>query len=199
VEVKANRDDALYLQARGLRVTAPEALNEALRLALENMRTTLYGQAEGELTAAEQAALRRAGMVLEEQPGRDPLADTAVQYAALIESSLSTSEVGKRLGFGAGRVRQMVADRTLYSILLEGRRYIPTFQFLAGRKRLVPNIGHVNAALDPELHPVEVFTWYTTPNPDLFLDEDIEHTVSPLDWLKAGNPLAPVVRLAEQL
>lgn len=197
--VKATRDDALYLQARGLRGTAPKALNEALRLALEDMQATLYGEAEEELTAAEQAVLRRGGLMLEEQPGRDPLADTAVKYAAIIESSLSTSEAGKRLGFGAGRIRQMVADRTLYSILLEGRRYIPVFQFLEGRKRLVPNIGRVNAVLDPELHPVEVYNWYTTPNPDLFLDDDVERTVSPLGWLKAGNPVAPVVGLAERL
>ena len=62
--VKATRDEALYLQARGLRVTAPKALNQALRLALEDMQTTLYGEAE------------------EEQPGRDPLADTAVKAIA---------------------------------------------------------------------------------------------------------------------
>ena len=197
--IKATRDETLYLQARGLRIQAPKALNEALRLALEDMQTTLYGEAEEELTAAEQAVLRRGGLVLEEQPGRDPLADTAVQYAGIIDSSLSTSEAGKRLGFGAGRIRQMVADRTLYSVLLEGRRYIPMFQFVEGRKRLVPNIGRVNAALDAELHPVEVYNWYTTPNPDLFLDDDVERTVSPLDWLKAGNPVEPVVRLAERL
>jgi len=63
----------------------------------------------------------------------------------------------------------------------------------------VPNIGRVNAVLDPELHPVEVYTWYTTPNPDLFLDDDVERTASPLAWLKAGNPVAPVVGLAERL
>ena len=197
--IKATRDETLYLQARGLRIQAPKALNEALRLALEDMQATLYGEAEEELTAAEQAVLRRGGLVLEEQPGRDPLADTAGEYAAIIESSLSTSEAGKRLGFGAGRIRQMVADRTLYRVLLEGRRYIPMFQFVKGRNRLVPNIGRVNEALDPELHPVEVYNWYTTPNPDLFLDDDVERTVSPLDWLKAGNPVEPVVRLAERL
>ena len=103
--IKATRDETLYLQARGLRIQAPKALNKALRLALEDMQTTLYGEAEEELTAAEQAVLRRGGLVLEEQPGRDPLADTAVKYAAIIESSLSTSEAGKRLGFGAGRIR----------------------------------------------------------------------------------------------
>jgi aryl-alcohol dehydrogenase-like predicted oxidoreductase len=29
--------------------------------------------------------------------------------------------------------------------------------------------------------------------------EDIEATISPLDWLRAGHPAEPVVRLAQQL
>lgn len=195
---KATKDSDIYLQARGLRAS-PKALNEALRLALETMPAMLYGETSEELTTAEQAVLRRGGLVLEEQPGPDPLAETAAKFAAIISSSLTTSEVGKRLGQSPGRIRQMIAERSLYSILLEGRRYIPIFQFLEDGHRLVPNIGRVNAALDPELHPVEVFNWYTRPNPDLFVDEDIEKTVSPLDWLKAGLPVEAVVRLAKQL
>ena len=196
---KANQDGNSYIEARGLRPVSPKALNDALRLALDSMPVSFYGETTRELTAAEQAVLRRGGLVLEEQPGPDPLAETAVKFAAIIKSGLSTSEAGKRLGFGAGRIRQMVADRTLYSILLEHRRYIPIFQFLDGAQRLLPNIGRVNAALNPELHPVEVFDWYTTPNPDLFIDDDIEQTVSPLDWLKAGNDAELVVRLVKLL
>jgi hypothetical protein len=197
--MKATQEDSLYLQARGLRVNSPKILNEALRLALEDMQVTLYGEAKEELTAAEQTVLRKGGLVLDEQPGRDPLADTVAKYAALIESSLSTAQASKRLGFGAGRIRQMVADRSLYSVLLEGRRFIPIFQFLARGKRLVPDIGRVNAALDSELHPVEIYNWYTTPNPDLYLDDDVDRTVSPLDWLKSGRPIERVVRLAATL
>jgi hypothetical protein len=192
-------DEALYFQARGLRITAPKELNEAMRLALESMATMLYGAATSELTAAEQAVLRRGGLELEERPGPDPLAKTAAKYAALIDTSLSTKETGEKTGYGAGRIRQMVADRSIYSILLEGRRYLPRFQFLDEGRRLVPEIGRVNTVLDPKLHPVEVYNWYTTPNPDLFLDRDVDATVSPLDWLKTGHPVEPVVRLAKQL
>ncbi len=192
-------DEALYFQARGLRTTAPKELNEAMRLALESMATTLYGEAASELTAAEQTVLRRGGFKLEERTGPDPLAKTAAKYAAIIDSSMSTKEAGEKTGYGAGRIRQMVADRSIYSILLEGRRYLPQFQFLGDGRRLIPEIGRVNTALDPALHPVEVFNWYTTPNPDLFLDDDIDVTISPLDWLKAGYPVDLVVRLAKQL
>ncbi len=62
------------------------------------------------------------------------------------------------------------------------------FQLLPqGKRRLIPNITAVNAALDPELHPVAVLNWYTTPNPDLFIENDIDHPVSPLKWFQAGG------------
>jgi len=188
-----------YIEVRGLRPVSAKKLNDSLRLALQSMSAVLYGDTTQELTAAEQEVLRRGGLVLEEQPGLDPLADTAAKFAAIIESSLTSGKVGERLGFAGGRIRQMVADRTLYSILLDGRRFVPIFQFARGAKRLLPNITRVNAVLNPELHPVEVFDWYVSPNPDLFVGDDIERTVSPLDWLKAGNDPEPVVRLAKAL
>ena len=196
---KVLQDHIRYVEARGLRPASSNELNASLRLALDSMSVILYGETTHDLTAAEQAVLRRGGLVLEEQAGPDPLAETAVKFAAIIESSLSTTQVGKRLGFGAGRIRQMVADHTLYSILLEGRRYVPVFQFVGGVRRVVPNIGLVNAALNPQLHPVEVVDWYTVPNPDLFVGDDSEQTVSPRNWLKAGNDPEPVVRLAKLL
>jgi hypothetical protein len=50
----------------------------------------------------------------------------------------------------------------------------------------------VVASLDPDLHPVAVFRWFTTPNPDLIVEGPGEgRTVSPRDWLRLG--LAPRV------
>lgn len=189
-----------YFAARGIRAKTPEGLNKAMQLALESMSATLFGDAESELTASEQTVLKRMGMPLEPTPDADPVGDAAAEYAALIDSSLGTAEVGKRTGLGGSRVRQMVADRSLYSMLLDGRRYVPIFQFLdADGKKLVPNIGQVNKALDPEFHPLQIYEWYTSPNPDLFLNDDIDQTISPLEWLKRGNDPEPVVRLAEML
>lgn len=92
----------------------------------------------------------------------------------------------------------MIARRTLYSILLDNRRYIPVFQFEQGGA-LVPNITRVNTALSPDLHPVEVFAWYTEPDPDLFLGDDIENCVSPLAWLRGGGPVQKLATLARHL
>lgn len=197
---RALTDSALYFQARGLRTPAPGELSAAMRLALDSMRVALFGRTTEELTGSEQTALRRAGMDLEERSTPDPLMKTAAKFAAVLETSLSPAEAAKRLKMGAGRLRQLIADRSVYSIRLEGRRYIPLFQFQdEAASKLVPNIGPVNRALDPALHPVEVLNWYTGANPDLFLGDDIDATASPLDWLKAGHPLDPVLRLAELL
>ncbi len=187
-----------YLTSRGLHDTAPEALNEALRLVLEQMEPMAYGDASTGLTAEEQAVLQEGGLILEPTSGRDPLADTAVKYAAIVKRSLSTGEVSQRLGLTTSRVRQMIADRSLYSFLIDGKRFIPVFQFAAD-DQLVPNIIRVNKVLDPRMHPVEVYNWYHLPNVDLFLDQDVDDIVSPLDWLKGGHDVESVLLLADRM
>ena len=91
----------------------------------------------------------------------------------------------------------MIARRTLYSILLDNRRYVPIFQFEKDGG-LLPNITKVNVALNADLHPVEVFEWYTQPDPDLFINNDVAQTVSPIAWLSSGGDLRKVVTLAKR-
>ena len=187
-----------YLTSRGLRESDPQVLNSSLAAVLDRMESLAYGDARNELPAAEQAVLRAGGLDLAPQPGSDPLAMTAVKYAAIVQRSLSSREVSERLGLTGGRVRQLVADRSLYSFLMDGRRLIPEFQFLR-KGGLVPNISRVNGALSPGLHPVEVFNWLQAKNADLFLDEDMSTSASPLEWLQAGHDATPVVLLARRL
>jgi hypothetical protein len=92
----------------------------------------------------------------------------------------------------------MIADHSLYSFLMDGNRYIPVFQF-GEADRLIPNIIRVNKVLNPRLHPVEVYNWYHLPHVDLFLNQDIDAIVSPLDWLKEGLDAEILVRLAARL
>ena len=187
-----------YFTARGLRATAPEDLNAALRKALDAMPTVLYGEPAEELTAEERETLIEGGVNMKAQPKADPLAQTAVQYAAIIESSLATKEAARRLSVPENRIRQMIARRTLYSILLDNRRYIPHFQFDQGGP-LIPNITKVNAALSPDLHPVEVYDWYTQPDPDLFIGDDVDACLSPLAWLRSGGAVRSLTMLARRL
>ena len=161
------------------------------------MEPIVYGEATKKLTVEEQGILRDGGLTLEPTPGPDPLAKTAVKFAAIVKRSLTSKTVSRRLGLTPGRIRQMIADRSLYSFLIGRNRYIPDFQI--EDNRLVPNIAGVNKALPLQMHPVEVYNWYRLPNVDLYLDKDIDDTVSPLDWLTGGQDVEQVVFLANRL
>ena len=187
-----------YFTVRGLAPTAPETLNSALREVLDAMPTMLYGDPIQELTDTECEVLVKGGLRLDAEPQGDPLAATMIQFAALISTSLTTKEAAQRLGVPESRVRQMVARRTLYGVLLNSRRRIPAFQFAQGGG-LVPNIAKVNAALPEDLHPVEVQAWYTQPHADLFVGDDLDACVSPLDWLRSGGEVNRVVQLVRWL
>ena len=187
-----------YFTVRGLAPTAPETLNSALREVLDAMPTMLYGDPVQELTDTEREVLVKGGVRLHAEPQSDPLAATMIQFAALMSTSLTTKEAAQRLGVPESRVRQMVARRTLYGVLLNNRRRIPAFQFAQGGG-LAPNIAKVNAALPEDLHPVEVQAWYTQPHADLFVGDDLDACVSPLDWLHSGGEVQRVVQLARCL
>ena len=149
-----------------------------------------------ELSNDELALLAVGGMRFDPLPaGREhPLVRTAAQYAALLGSSLSVAEAAAHLGVAESRVRQRLGERTLYGIKRPGGWRLPRFQFAA--RGGVPGIERVLPRLAPDLHPLEVVGWFTTPHPDLTVGED-ERPVSPLDWLNAGLPPDTVASLAE--
>ena len=187
-----------YFVVRGLAPTTPESLNKMLRRVLDAMPTMLYGETSTELTATERQVLIDAGVDLNAKLRTDPLAATAALYAAIIETSLTTDEAAKRLDMRQNRVRQMIARRTLYSVLLDSRRYIPLFQF-EQEGGLIPNITKVNATLPGDLHPVDVYDWYTQPDPDLFVGDHIDAPMSPLAWLGSGGDVKSVLVLVRRL
>ena len=189
---------AQYLARRGMRQATAEQLNEALQMVLDDMPAVLYGSSTEELTQHEQAVLRDGGVDLYAVTERDPIAETALQYAAIVKTSLTTGEVAHRLGIPENQVRQMIARRTLYSFLLNNRRLIPIFQFEPAGP-LVANVTRVNAALSLDLHPVEVQEWYTQADPDLFTGGEIEAVMSPLAWLRSGGAVKKVTALARRL
>ena len=185
-----------FMTSRGLEET-PETLNRALEAVLESMTPTAYEPAASGLTTAEQRVLLEGGLRLDRPARPDPMAETVARYAAIVDRSLSSRTASQRLGVAPSRIRQMVADRSLYSFLLGGTRHIPDFQF--SDTGLVPDIAMVNRVLDPSAHPVAVYNWYHTPNPDLFLEGDVDRIVSPLDWLNAGYELDRIVLIAADL
>jgi hypothetical protein len=190
-----------FLHSHGIEV-APEALDPLVKEAVARLQRTLYRQDPREdLTAAEAAILERGGFSLdpEELDGEDPLVQTVAEYAALLKSSLSTVEVARKLGVDPSRIRQRLTTDppTLYGIRIGTSWYIPEFQFDGAG--LVRGLGEVVSHLDPELHPVAVFRWFTTPNADLSSEALGGRSLSPRDWLRTGLPVEPVAEMASNL
>ena len=164
---------------------------------IKSMHYSRCGPSRDELTPTELALLDRAGVDVEEHPDHeDPMMAYATEFEMLLTTGLSAVQASERLGgITAARVRQMIRERSLYAIRLEGRWKIPVFQFQD--EGLVPNIVAVNPVLPRTLDPVSVLRWYTHPDPELeSTDGDV---LSPLDWLRAGIDPAAVVELARDL
>jgi hypothetical protein len=158
-----------------------------------------------DLTPEEESALRDGGFNLDANPRvrDDALTRTLVQYAFLVATSLSVVEASQRLQVDESRIRQRLAAHTLYGIKTHHAWHLPLFQF--DGSRVVPGIERVFPRLHEDLHPVEVFTWFVFPDPDLVLgldtrsDEELPPPVSPRDWLRSGGNPEVVARLAESL
>ncbi|MFK8032041.1 MAG: hypothetical protein AB8G18_17555 [Gammaproteobacteria bacterium] len=184
-----------YLSARG--IESPGALDAALHLVLEAMEPIVHEGPTNGLTLAEQAVLIAGGLDLHSIPDRDPVAEGAVKFAAIVENSLPAQGVAETLELTATRVRQLISSRELYSFQLDGKRLVPMFQII--NEKCVPNIGLVNQAMPEHIHPLSVFNWYHLPNADLCIDNDLDVMLSPIDWLSLGNDPDSVVKLAERL
>ena len=200
-ETSSRSSTLAFLHTHGIEV-APEAMDPMVQEAMNRMHRTLYPKSSrAELTTAEAEALEQGGFNLEplDAGSEDPLARTVAEFAALLKSSLTTTEAAARLGVDPSRIRQRLTSEppSLYGIRVANGWYIPEFQF--DGDRLIQGTGEVVARLDRELHPVSVFRWFTTPTPDLAADEVRGKNLSPRDWLRLGLPVQPVAELAASL
>ena len=197
---RANAPTA-FLHAHGISVT-PETMERMVAAAVEDLPRTLYPAApHHDLTEAEQEALVRGGLDLapRELGERDPLARTVADYAALLRRSRTVAETARLLGVNESRVRQRLGSKppTLYGWKLEGEWRIPDFLF--ERRRLIPGVSEVASRLDPAIHPVGFFRWFTMPDPDLATDGDRGNPLSPRLWLLSGHSPETVAELAAGL
>ncbi|MFN8634110.1 MAG: DNA-binding protein [Chloroflexota bacterium] len=171
-----------------------EAVERALPL-----RPPADGRAE--LADDEIRFLQDAGVDLSELEPRDrgvdsPLARTAAEYAALLATALTVSDLAVRLGVDVSRIRQRLTGHTLYGVK-DGKSWrIPLFQVDDSGLALIPGLNRVVPML-VGVHPVEVARWFTLPHVDL---ENAEgEQLSPRTWLLSGGDPALVAALAEEL
>lgn len=196
--MKALNPSVAFFQAHGLTVQ-PKQLEAMVRFAVLQLQESLYPpEPRADLTEAEAEALNRGGLDLSPrvEGEESALARATAKYAALLETSLTTTEAAERLGVDPSRIRQRLTDRTLYGIRTPDGWRLPAFQFLD--RGVVPGIGEVLPRLDPHLHPVAVHNFFAVPNTDLHA-EDLARDLSPRDWLQAGYPAQAVTHLASLL
>jgi hypothetical protein len=196
--LRVTQSTLAYLHARGLQIK-PEDLYPLFEDALQDMRRTLFPpEPANDLSAPEVAALRQGGFEMAPfSPERSQrLAQTVAEYAVLQNTSLTAGEAAQKLGVDPSRVRQLLAARKIYGLQVRGVWKIPIFQF--ADDRLLPGLEEVVPALSTDLHPIGVYHWFTTPNPDLAPDE-LGRPLSPRDWLLTGHSPSVLAELATDL
>jgi hypothetical protein len=190
------------LQRAGVRITEEELDQLLVQVVSAMVPAPLPTNPRMELTEADAAALERGGLALEpldDLGPDDPIVKTVAIYASLLASSLPVSQVAHILGVSAGRVRQELYTGTIYGIKETGGWRLPRWQFTDDLTGLLPGIRRVLPHLDRGMHPVAVYTWFTSPDPDLTIDANEEITLSPRDWLRSGRNPQVVGDLADAL
>jgi excisionase family DNA binding protein len=173
----------IVLKEVGIHASPSEFLG-FVRDATEQLRTGPVLDPGEQLSTIEAEVLERGGFSLSRaRPGKGrPLSSTVAAYVAMMDEALSVAEAAKRLRVDQSRIRQLLANGSLYGMKLRGEWRLPRFQFTA--RGAVPGIHEVLRALPQDLHPVEVLTWLGNPDPDLEIGDQ---SVSPLDWLRSGG------------
>jgi excisionase family DNA binding protein len=163
---------------------SPSEFLGLVRDAAQQLRTGPALDPGEQLSRTEAEVLERGGFSLSRaRPGKGrPLSSTVAAYVAMMDDAFSVGEAAKRLHVDQSRIRQLLANGSLYGVKLRGEWRLPRFQFTA--RGAVPGIHEVLRALPEDLHPVEVLTWLGNPDPDLEIGDQ---SVSPLDWLRSGG------------
>jgi hypothetical protein len=150
------------------------------------------------LTRPEETALGRGGVgPIPAEELRLVEGQAAAAYQRLRADSLTVEDAAGRLGVNASRVRQRLAERSLYGLKDGNAWRLPAFQFVADG--LVPGIDIVFRRLPADLGPLAVARWLATPNADLTTRDDEERPLSPRQWLLEGNPPEAAATLAAAL
>jgi len=171
---------------------------EGERLMLRFLRPSLAGDAGSTLTEPEEAALMKGGVgQVSEEDTRVVDAQAAVAYRQLRATSLRVQEAARRLGVNASRIRQRLAERSLYGLKDGNMWLLPAFQFRGDG--LVPGVDLVVRRLPPDIGALAVARWFSNPNPDLCTRDDAERALTPLQWLMGGNPSEVAAELAAAL
>lgn len=152
------------------------------------------------LTDEEIACLKEGGIDLDKAipPEEDPMLAGYRYVADILLGALTVDQVAERLDLPALQVKVLAAKQELYLVDKKyGLERFPAFQFtndglLPGFQKVAPNIRR-----DMSMIGVEAF--FTSKNPDLYVNDDIDQTLSPVEWLASRRDPASVITLLKYL
>ncbi len=124
---------------------------------------------------------------------RDRAVTAAQTLEELLESSWSLEFAAQMLGVSRSRVSHRVSSQTLYAFTLQGRRYVPHWQFAAASKgerdvEPIPGLAQIVPLIPRDLHPLAVRAFMETPLEDL-------DGKSPTTFLVSHGPVEAVEEL----
>lgn len=123
---------------------------------------------------------------------RRRMVSSTVAYTALLATALTTEQAADRLGVDPSRIRQRIAERTVWAIK-DGRRWLlPAVQF--DGNRMVRGLDTLLPLLLQGEHPLTVQGLLTTSQAVLAVDGEPE---SILDWLRSGGDIAAAAAVVD--
>jgi len=124
-----------------------------------------------------------------------PEVRTAGKLASILASALPVPDAAVRLSVDASTLRHRLAVPSVYAIRANGAWKLPLFQFSDTLDAIIPGFGDLAPAL-VNLHPVDVFNWFTLPHVDLEIEES---SVSPREWLLSGGSPKRLIALLDEV
>ena len=111
---------------------------------------------------------------------RDRAVTAARTLEEMLASSLTLEEAAASLGLSRSRISHRLRDQTLYAFTIQGRRYLPRWQFSEGPGGVVsstiPGLAQIVPAIPRDMHPLALEAFMTEPLEDL-------GDKSPVDYL----------------
>ncbi|WP_133169347.1 DNA-binding protein [Rhodococcus opacus] len=155
-------------------------------------------QASVALPAAEAAMYDAADFGEDQDAYRRKMLDNVAAYTRLLSTARTSAEVSALLEVDPSRIRQRVADRTLWALKDQGKWLFPALQFEPDGPRpgLVRGLDKILSALPTGLHPLAVEGLLTTPQDQLRDDEGKPASI--LHWLRSGGDIATASCVVEQ-
>lgn len=146
------------------------------------------------LSEHDDALLTEFGFVIEPAAATAARVDRDIRMQDLVQSSLSVTDAAARLGVSTARIRQRVADGTLWAFTSGRSRLLPPAQFTAVGE--VPHLEKVMPLVAKNLHPLTVQSLFARPQPSLTVEGC---PVSIVAWLTGSTGIASDIERADDV